>query len=145
MDFVVELNRDLIFIQRTGYTLLELLSDVGGVQSILMTMIAYIVGLCNYKHFDTYMASQLFKISKHSPDKKSSGEQEHFTPDRFSNLKHLIMDKFCTFCRKRGICRKSSRLRLIAKTRKRLEKEVNIIDIVKWQRYFHMALRHLLL
>lgn len=57
MDLTVEMNQDLVFVQRTGYTILELLSDVGGVQAIVMSFMALLVGICNYKHFDTYMAS----------------------------------------------------------------------------------------
>ena len=57
MDIQFEMNRDLIYVQRTGYTILEMLSDVGGVQAIVMSFMAFLVGICNYKHFDTYMAS----------------------------------------------------------------------------------------
>lgn len=57
MDIQIEMNRDLIYVQRTGYTILEMLSDVGGVQAIVMSFMAFLVGICNYKHFDTYMAS----------------------------------------------------------------------------------------
>ena len=31
MDLTVEMNRELIVIQRSGYTILDLLSDIGGV------------------------------------------------------------------------------------------------------------------
>lgn len=62
------------------------------------------------------------------------------------NLKEYCFDTFVSSCckKKRGRCRKTQKARLIETARQRLEQEVNIIDIIKSRRYFHMALRHLL-
>ena len=69
---------------------------------------------------------------------------EIFTPSKWFNLIELSTDKLCILCRKRGVCRRKGKHKLVEKTRRRLEQEVNIIDIVKRQRYFLMALKHLL-
>ena len=149
MELTFELNLDLAVIQRVGYTLIDLLSDIGGVQAILVTLISMFVWLCNYNNFDNHMASQLFKTHKEDSG-KNSGEFELFSPTKFFNLKELAIDKCACCCRrrstchKRGICRKTVKERMIEAARNRLVQEVSIIDIIKSRRYFHMALRHML-
>jgi len=76
MDITIEMNRELAVIQRSGYTIFDLLSDTGGVQSILLSGFAGLIGLFNYQHFDTYIASQLFKFRK--PGAKNSSDMEFF-------------------------------------------------------------------
>ena len=49
---------------RTGYTFLDVLSDVGGIQSLVASAITIWLGVWNYKHFDNFMAAALFKINK---------------------------------------------------------------------------------
>ena len=52
---------DLTLIQRNGYTLLDILSDVGGFQGILISGITFILGILNYNDLDNYLVSKLFK------------------------------------------------------------------------------------
>ena len=44
----VELNRDVLYVQREGYTSLDLISDIGGMQGLLFTAISAIVAIINY-------------------------------------------------------------------------------------------------
>ena len=44
----VEMNRDLKLLSRDGYTLLDLFSDIGGIQSILFSFAGTIVAILNY-------------------------------------------------------------------------------------------------
>lgn len=62
MDIMVEMNLDMGLLARSGYTFTDVLSDIGGIQSILFSLISIAVGFFNYNHFDTYMASRLFTI-----------------------------------------------------------------------------------
>ena len=66
---------------------------------------------------------------------------EEIKPTRFLNLWEYLVDLLpsCLLC-----CRKTRRWRGIDKARKILDAELNIIDIVKSRRYFHLALTHLL-
>ena len=66
MDVTIERNLDLGIIQRTGYNVLDVLSDIGGIQSIIITTFSVLVGIWNYKHFDNYMASRLYKLKTKS-------------------------------------------------------------------------------
>ena len=63
MDVTIEMNLDLGVIQRTSYNVLDVLSDIGGIQSIIITSFSFFIGILNYKHFDSYMASKLYKLN----------------------------------------------------------------------------------
>ena len=68
MNLNIEMNLDKIAIERHGYTFLDMLSDCGGVQSILVSMFSCSLIILNHEHFDTFMASKLFKIKKKEKD-----------------------------------------------------------------------------
>ena len=67
MDITLELNLDLLKIYRNSYTILDMLSDIGGINSIFITTFGLIASIWNYRHFDNYMASKLFKIQSADP------------------------------------------------------------------------------
>ena len=64
MDITIEMNLDQGFIERTGYNILDVLSDIGGIWATLLYGLGTLLGFWNYKHFDNFMASKLFKIQK---------------------------------------------------------------------------------
>ena len=64
MDITFELELDRKFIMRKSYNFLDLLSEVGGMMSILMVIFSSVVSCFNYNNFDNYMVSRLFKIKK---------------------------------------------------------------------------------
>ena len=71
MDITVEMNLNLKTVDRTRYTFLDLLSDVGGIQGLLLTFGGLILGILNYNNFDNYLASRLFKIKdKHAKEEE---------------------------------------------------------------------------
>ena len=94
------------------------------------------------------MTAQIFKIR--GDTNGAASESKLIRPTRFCNLfdyvRDLIPDKLVACSRHccRHCCRKSRKQRGIEKARKILEKEVNIVDIVKSRRYFNEALIHLL-
>ena len=59
---VVEANLDQLFIQREGYTILDLLSDVGGLSGIGIWMLDILVKILNYDYMNSYMTSKLYKL-----------------------------------------------------------------------------------
>ena len=68
---MLEVNLDQITISRSSYTILDLLSDIGGIQGILTPILGLPLIFLNYKHFETFMASKLYKIKK--KDEESIG------------------------------------------------------------------------
>ena len=59
-DVTIEMNLDLRVISRDGYTLLDWVSDVGGVQGMLISASAFVLSILNFNYFDNYMVSSLF-------------------------------------------------------------------------------------
>ena len=55
MDF------DQILIERHGYTITDLLSDVGGLHGILISAISLALGIVNLNYLEDYLVTKLFK------------------------------------------------------------------------------------
>ena len=66
MDLTIEMSLDSQVLARSGYTLLDVISDVGGIQGLLMSLIGVFLGVFNFRNFDNYLASRLFKVVKKS-------------------------------------------------------------------------------
>ena len=73
MDVTFELDLNQKFILRKSYSILDLLSDIGGMIGILMGIFSSIVACFNYNNFDNYMVSRLFKVKKIDAE-KNAGE-----------------------------------------------------------------------
>ena len=59
--------------ERSGYTLLDLLSDVGGLQGILISGISLILSIFNHNHLDNFLVFKLFtSAEKDAPLRTSS-------------------------------------------------------------------------
>ena len=71
MDITVEMNLSVKNVERAGYSFFDLLSDVGGMQGLLISCCGIILGVLNYNNFDNYLASRLYKIKdKPKPTKE---------------------------------------------------------------------------
>ena len=62
MEISIAMNLDLVTMLRSGYTVLDVLSDIGGIQGIVMSGVGMFLSVWNYSNFDNYMASKLYKI-----------------------------------------------------------------------------------
>ncbi len=61
-DLIIEMNSSTIEYKRQGYNFLDLISDIGGMQSLLFSVFAVLAGVWNYNMFDNYMVSRLYKL-----------------------------------------------------------------------------------
>ena len=52
---------DLILIERNGYSILDLLSDIGGLQRALFSGVTIFLSIVNQNQLNDYLASKLFK------------------------------------------------------------------------------------
>ena len=50
-------------IERNGYTLLDMLSDIGGILGILKSLFSLILGVINYDFLNDTLVSKLYKLS----------------------------------------------------------------------------------
>ena len=64
MDITVEMNLNQVIIARDGYTYLDFLSDIGGMQGMLISLIAFFISFWNYNHLENYMVSNLYLYGK---------------------------------------------------------------------------------
>ena len=55
------MSMDRTLIERHGYTILDLLSDVGGLQSVLISGISALLSILNYNNLNSYLISKLFR------------------------------------------------------------------------------------
>lgn len=55
------MSLDQTLIERTGYTVLDILSDVGGLQGIFVSVIFLFLSVLNHNDLDNYLVSKLFK------------------------------------------------------------------------------------
>ena len=99
-----EVDLDLITVSRVRYNVIDMFSDIGGIQSILMTTFMLILSAFNHNNFDSYMAQRLYKLEKEF--KSGPAEQDHtefFSPSKTGNIKEYLMDalpKKWVCCRK---------------------------------------------
>ena len=148
----IEMNHDLITVQRNSYNFFDMLSDVGGVHTAIYAVLGAILAIFNYKNFDNYMASRLFKIKNKDMDSKKVQIDDEFDLENDNNLP-IIPTKCCNFSsylhdllpeKLKKVCKSSRRTRATRKAHKFMATEINIIEIVKWIRYSRMALKLLM-
>ena len=109
---------------------------IGGLYAVLVVIISAMLQLCNYNHFDNFVASRLFKIKEsHGPSKVT---EHHFNPSKFGNVCQLVIDNL--------LCciGKSDHQRALERARNQLHSEMNVVELVRALRYFKLACRHML-
>ena len=62
LELSFEVNLDLKIVNRSYYSLLDCLSDIGGILSVLLAGIAFALAVLNYQHIDNFLVANLFKI-----------------------------------------------------------------------------------
>ena len=125
------MNMDRTLIERKAYTILDILSDLGGLQGILISGISFLLSILNYNHLNSYLASQLFKSHQ------------------IALVPLSTCDSVKGFCirllpAKLACCHKRRKQIVMEKAREALEKELDIIHIVRSRRFIKIALKHLL-
>ena len=64
LSITFEMSLDLITYEREVYTFLMLLSDIGGLAGALITLMSLFMTLWNFKAFDNYLVSKLFRVKR---------------------------------------------------------------------------------
>ena len=75
MDITIEMNLSETVVARDGYTFLDYLSDIGGMQGLLISGVAYFLAFWNYKYFSNYMVGRLFKLKIKTHDRMENLSQ----------------------------------------------------------------------
>ena len=131
VDITFERNLNLQRTARDGYTVLDWFSDIGGIQGILVSFAAILLGIWNYQYLENFMAQQLYRIENQNAAK-------HAAKDLLQRSRTVQMGTF-SGCRSYmcnwvpNCCRCCSRTRDdlgMEIAREKLDKELNIIKIV---------------
>ena len=64
LSVTIERNLDIMHYERSVYTMLELISDVGGFNGALILLLALLSQIWNFNNFENFMVTRLFKIKK---------------------------------------------------------------------------------
>ena len=144
-DFIagidIENNLDITVLERNVYTILDVLSQVGGLASALVSLVVGIIGLMNYNHLESYMASKVFKIYEDNSDKHSSSNSQAITFSTWGNITECLTDALPS---RLVCCKKTKRQRVIKKARVALSEEMDILELVKSMRFLKLAFKRLL-
>ena len=54
------MDMDLTVIERSGYTVVDLLSDVGGILGLLLTIFGSLLNIWNHNFLENYLLLRLF-------------------------------------------------------------------------------------
>ena len=106
----------------------------------------------NYKHFDNYMASKLFKIQRSSSLSKAKKKEKEaaraggndlkfINPTRFCNIMYYLINLLPQRCQ---CCHKTRKQRGIDRALHLMQQEINIVETVKSRRFFRSAMKLLL-
>ena len=119
-------------IERNGYTVLDLLSDVGGLQAILISGIVFTLSIFNYNFLENYLVYKLFKSKAVSLTTTQSEMIKEFC------LGNYLLSKLAC------CCKKSRKFIAMQRSREALFKEADVIRLIRSRRFVHLALKHLL-
>ena len=105
-DLTIEMNMNTVSHKRQGYYIFDLISDVGGIQSLLFSVFAFFVSVWNYNMLDNSMVNRLYKLERKDENsrhvKDTFRESDFMKPRRFYNPKEYFRDLlpgWVCFCR----------------------------------------------
>ena len=145
LDVTVEMNLNQVVTAREGYNLFDLLSDVGGMQGLLISGCAVWLGIWNYHFLDNFLVTKLYRLSTAELTKQESiAGKQHLVFN--ANPLRSISDYFCEMLPNKWQCcdRHSQQSRGLKKGRFTLQKETNVCTIVRQLRFFEKAINTLI-
>ena len=101
MAIGIDMDLDLDVIERSHYTILDVLSDVGGIASVTTSIVALILSILNYNNLDSQMIRQLFKFPSLDNDRDVLANSTLFykPPSVFGNIVDFFLDHIPQRCR----------------------------------------------
>ena len=119
-----------------------MLSDVGGLESVIASAIALVLSILNYNNLDSTMITQLFSFpaENSAPDDKYEDSKRNavfYKPSLLGNLADYILDMLPGRCR---CCRLTRRQKQYEAAIKRLHQETDVIYLIRQVRYLKHAL-----
>ena len=149
MEITFERNLDLKVIMREGYTILDYLSDIGGMQGVFQSTLVMLLSISNYKYIDSFLVSQLFNFKKPPPkipifQNNHTSSPTQMVPYKCDSLKQWLRDTLPSCMFRAKFCRPDFRTKAFNKAYGKLTSEINAIDLIRQRRFVNSALRLLL-
>lgn len=79
--------------ERIYYTFLDMLSDIGGIQAIVVGFLAGVLSAIKHDYFDDYLVTRLYKLA---PSSASAQDGENFKLDKNCNVLGCLRDTLLT-------------------------------------------------
>ena len=70
------MNLDLVVTARNGYNFLDWLSDVGGIQGMIISFLAVGLGILNFNYFENSIVERMFRVK--APDDPNAKIEQGF-------------------------------------------------------------------
>ena len=137
MAMSFEVSPDLSVLIRNNYSLLDVLSDVGGLAEVLFFLVSTFLTILNYNHMTSHLASQLFKVGH--PDEPVKAVA--LRPTVCCNLKELALDMLPRRCVQRCF---DKRTREMMMGWEETRKEQDFVRMLRSLRYLRKAIRLLI-
>ena len=77
-------------IERVNYTILDVLSDVGGLSSVIATIFASVLSVTNYNSLNEHMINKLYRFKDKGIDHLDAVEM--YKPSRIDNFLNFFRD-----------------------------------------------------
>ena len=148
LDITVEMNLNQVQIARDGYTVLDFISDIGGMQGILLSGCALVLLMWNYAYLENFLVSRLYKLSSHAfpfdDFRKAKSYDQSLNPRKYNNCADFFYDKLPNCLRCCCQSRKSPQFIGIKEGQELLQRETSVITQIRQMRYFDKSIRLLL-
>ena len=135
-DITIEMNLDLRVIARDGYTFLDYVSDIGGLEGMLITAMAAFLSIWNHNNFNNYMVTRLYR--------STGQEKSAIEATALQNLKEYSRTWIPSCCLRSRCCKPNRLQRTFINGRRMLGEELNIISLVKQMRELNEAMQILI-
>ena len=136
MMFSFQMSMSKQILKRSHYSLLDYLSDIGGMQSLLLVSFGFLNAILNSQNSEELLISRLFKFKEErddsKPDKKTQNQPK---TSGFSKLRlyGLICFKWCH--------RQNQREReAMSRAKLALDKEADIVELLRFMRVLRQYL-----
>ena len=134
-----ERDLDLQIYSRSGYTLLDLIANVGGLRTIMAFVIGQFINYWSFNSPQNYMVSRLFTYKRKDKDSGAKDQETKKINGATFGLHEYIRGlSHCCFKRK------TDNQKSLDEGRTELDKETFIVRVVQNQRFFISALQELL-
>ena len=135
----IELSQDLIHYERTGYTLLDLLSDIGGIQGLAYSFLSMTVGLFSNGIVNEYLVYQLYNLHpKDSQKSQAMSSEVTFSRPCCRGFKLSLISLF-SCC-----CRFNRKEKALMRAFEKYEQESDFVELIRHNRFVKSALNKIL-